>query len=229
MIGKMTNERFGTRGELPNATVWLLIALGLLLFWLVVVVAVSAVLDTAGQQPSRMPLKIDAGIAASGTRWTALGEYYTSKRAGAAADAGSARYRALAGYHSAGQDRWAALGDYYTGKRAEAAAEAAAARYQALGEHYRPKGWAQWPELGSFYLSRQAGTSKPVPSGWDRWAALGEFYRTRRAEAAADAASARYQALGDFYTANLWAAGSRRYPCDDCVNLATTGASDQVA
>ena len=138
MIGKMTNERFGSRGELPNATVWLLIALGLLLFWLVVVVAVSAVLDTAGQQPSRMPLKIDAGIAASGTRW-------------------------------------AALGDYYTGKRAEAAADAAAARYQALGEHYRPKGWAQWPELGSFYLSRQAGTSEPVPSGGDRWSALGEL------------------------------------------------------
>lgn len=229
MIGKMTSEQFETRGEIPKATVWLLITLGLLLFWLVVVVAVSAILDTVVQQPTRMPLGIDAGIAASGTRWAALGDDYTSKRAEVAADTASARYQALANHYGASQDRWTALGDFYTSKRADAAAGAASARYQALGEHYRPTGWDQWPELGSFYLSRQAEASASGPSGWDRWAALGEFYRTRRAEAAADAATARYQALGDFYATNLWAGSSERYPCKDCVSLATTGASDQVA
>ena len=100
MIGKMTTEGVGSRGQISTGAAWLLIALGLFLFWLAVVVLLWTILSP-GSQPNRMPPAVDAGIAASSERWTTLGDYYTALRAKAVADANSARYQALAGFYGA--------------------------------------------------------------------------------------------------------------------------------
>jgi hypothetical protein len=65
----MTSERFESRGQISPAIVWLLIALGLSLFWLAVAVVLWAVLDSGSQQPTCMPPGIDAG---SQDHWTAI-------------------------------------------------------------------------------------------------------------------------------------------------------------
>lgn len=100
MIGKMTTAGFGSRGQISTGAAWLLIALGLFLFWLAVIALLWAVLRPENQ-PNRMPPASDAGIAASSERWTTLGDYHTALRAEAAADTSSARYQALAGYYGA--------------------------------------------------------------------------------------------------------------------------------
>jgi hypothetical protein len=117
-------------------------------------------------------LDLERSLEASSARWSALGEYYTTRYEAAAA-ASSARYSALADHYNA---------------RYEAAALASSARYQALAEFYGAGG----------YPSVAAG----VDASSARWSALGAYYAQRYYEATATASSARYTALAKYYIAD---------------------------